>query len=145
VTGVLSKELIVAAGTARTMSEAIREAGELLVRAGAVDAEYIDSMEERERTMSTYMGNFLAIPHGTNESKGSIHRSALSLVRYPDPIDWGGRGDVHIVIGIAGVENEHLEMLSKVAVVFSDEEDAARMRDATTVDELYDVLESVND
>lgn len=143
--GVLSKELIVADGTARTFGEAIREAGELLVRAGAVDPAYVDSMEERERTMSTYMGNFLAIPHGTNESKSTIHRSALSLVRYAEPIDWGGRGEVHIVVGIAGVEDEHLEMLSKIAVVFSDEDDAAKMRDATTVDELYDLLESVND
>lgn len=142
---ILAKDLIVADGAARTMGEAIREAGELLVRAGAVEPAYIDSMQDRERTMSTYMGNFLAIPHGMNAAKATIRRSAMSLVRYADPIDWGGRGPVHIVIGIAGVENEHLEMLSKVAIVFSDVDEAARMRDATTADELYSLLESVND
>lgn len=144
-TEILAKESIVAAGTARTMGEAIREAGELLVRAGAVEPAYIDSMEDRERSMSTYMGNFLAIPHGMNAAKATIRRSAMSLVRYADPIDWGGRGQVHVVIGIAGIEDEHLGMLSKVALVFSDIDEATRMRDATTVEEIADLLASVNE
>ena len=56
-------------GTARNKDDAIREAGEILVNAGAVTPAYIDSMFEREQSVSTYMGNYLAIPHGTNESK----------------------------------------------------------------------------
>src|SRR4029079_12880393 len=74
-------------GTARTKDEAIREAGAILVDAGAVTPDYIDAMFEREKTVSTYMGNYLAIPHGTNESKGAIKRSALSVIRYDQPID----------------------------------------------------------
>ena len=74
---VLSLSQIRLPGTARTKDDAIREAGQLLVDAGAVTADYIDSMFDRERSVSTYMGNYLAIPHGTNESKEQIKRSAL--------------------------------------------------------------------
>ena len=109
-----------------TRDEAIREAGRILVDAGAVDASYIDSMLEREATVSTYMGNWLAIPHGTNEAKDLIRRSAMSLLRYEQPIDWGGE-PARFVVGIAGLEDEHLEILSKIAIVFSDEEQVDRL------------------
>ena len=142
-TDILTEDQIVAAGRAVTRDEAIREAGELLVSAGAVTPAYVDAMAEREQTVSTYMGNYLAIPHGTNESKAAITRSAMSLVRYAEPIDWGGH-EVRIVVGIAGLENEHLGILSKIAVLFSDMEQAQAMADATSVDELYRLLNSVN-
>ena len=142
-TDILTEHQIVAAGRAATRDEAIREAGELLVSAGAVTPAYVDAMAEREQTVSTYMGNYLAIPHGTNESKAAITRSAMSLVRYAEPIDWGGH-EVRIVVGIAGLENEHLGILSKIAVLFSDMEQAQAMADATSVDELYRLLNSVN-
>lgn len=142
-TDVLTRDQIVAAGRATTRDEAIREAGDLLVSTGAVTPEYVDAMAEREQTVSTYMGNYLAVPHGTNESKTSITRSAMSLVRYAEPIDWGGH-EVRIVVGIAGLENEHLGILSKIAVLFSDMEQAQAMADATSVDELYRLLDSVN-
>ena len=124
--------------------QAIREAGRILVDAGAVDASYIDSMLERESTVSTYMGNWLAIPHGTNEAKDLIRRSAMSLLRYEQPIDWGGE-PARFVVGIAGLENEHLEILSKIAIVFSDEEEVDRLLAAGTEDEIVAVLAEVNE
>ncbi|MET0955363.1 MAG: PTS sugar transporter subunit IIA, partial [Cryobacterium sp.] len=122
---ILEKHNVVAAGAATTRDEAIREAGALLVAAGAVKQEYVDSMFERENSVSTYMGNFLAIPHGTNDAKESIVRSALSLVRYAAPIDWDGQ-PVKFAVGIAGLNNEHLEILSKIAIVFSDEDEVQK-------------------
>ena len=124
--------------------QAIREAGRILVDAGAVDASYIDSMLERESTVSTYMGNWLAIPHGTNEAKDLIRRSAMSLLRYEQPIDWGGE-PARFVVGIAGLENEHLEILSKIAIVFSDEEEVDRLLAAGSADEIVAVLAEVNE
>jgi len=124
--------------------QAIREAGRILVDAGAVDASYIDSMLERESTVSTYMGNWLAIPHGTNEAKDLIRRSAMSLLRYEQPIDWGGE-PARFVVGIAGLENEHLEILSKIAIVFSDEEEVDRLLAAGSEDEIVAVLAEVNE
>lgn len=140
---ILEPANVVAAGTATTRDEAIREAGALLVAAGAVKQEYVDSMFERENSVSTYMGNFLAIPHGTNDAKESIVRSALSLVRYAEPIDWDGQ-PVKFAVGIAGLNNEHLEILSKIAVIFSDEDEVQKLIDAGTQDEIFALLQEVN-
>jgi PTS system mannitol-specific IIA component len=140
---VVTKELIVASGAATTRDDAIREAGDLLVKVDAVTPAYVDAMAERERSISTYMGNYLAIPHGTNDAKAAIRHSAVSLVRYANPIDWDGN-EVRIVVGIAGIGDEHLGILSKIAIIFSDENEAKKMTNATTVDELYQLLEDVN-
>ncbi|MDJ0324100.1 PTS sugar transporter subunit IIA [Cryobacterium sp. PH31-AA6] len=142
-TQILEPGNVVAFGTATTKEDAIREAGALLVDAGAVTSAYIDSMFEREASVSTYMGNFLAIPHGTNEAKESIIRSSLSLVRYPDPIDWDGK-PVRFAVGIAGLNNEHLEILSKIAVVFADTDEVQKLIDATTAEDIFTLLEEVN-
>src|SRR4051794_8791978 len=104
---VLSLSQVKVPGTARSKDDAIREAGGILVDAGAVTPDYIDAMFEREKTVSTYMGNYLAIPHGTNESKGAIKRSALSVIRYDQPIDWDGN-DVRFAMGIAGYQGGHI-------------------------------------
>jgi len=140
----LSRDLVVSSGAARTKEEAIREAGDLLVRSGAVTPEYVEAMLERERSISTYMGSYLAIPHGTNESKSGILRSAVSLVRYEQPIDWDGN-EVRVVVGIAGAGGEHLQILSKVAIVFSDDDLARGILEAGSADEIYDILQAVND
>jgi mannitol PTS system EIIA component len=90
------------------------------------------------------MGNFLAIPHGTNEAKDSISRSAISVVRYDQPIDWNGN-DVRFAVGIAGVENGHLEILGKIAIVFSDSDEVDKLLAAGSAEELYELLQAVND
>ncbi|PWC07054.1 PTS sugar transporter subunit IIA [Mycetocola zhujimingii] len=140
---ILTPGNIVAEGSATTKEEAIREAGALLVAAGAVKPEYVDAMLEREASVSTYMGNFLAIPHGTNDAKDAIMRSALSIVRYTNPIDWDG-DEVRFAVGIAGLNNEHLEILSKIAIVFSDEDEVSKLINAADANELFALLEEVN-
>ena len=132
------------AARAASREDAIREAGAILVEAGAVDPGYVDSMLEREGSVSTYMGNFLAIPHGTNEAKDQIRRSALSVVRYDEPVDWGGE-EARFVVGIAGIENEHLDILSKIAIIFSDDDQVEALRQAAGQDEIFAQLEEVNE
>lgn len=131
-------------GTARSRDDAIREVGALLVDSGAVDPAYVEAMFDRERTVSTYMGNLLAIPHGTNEAKDSILRSALAIVRYDEPIDWDGN-EVRFAVGIAGRGDEHLGILSAIAIVFSDEAEVAKLLEAATPAEVLDLLGDVND
>lgn len=143
-TEILAPGDVVLAASVAGKADAVREAGEVLVRAGAVEPAYVDAMLERERSMSTYMGNFLAIPHGTEEAKGTITRSALCLVRYDEPVDWDGE-PVRVVVGIAGVGDEHLEILSRIALVFADTEQVQRVLDAPTAAELYAVLQQVNE
>lgn len=141
---ILTPAQIKVPGTATSKDEAIREAGKILVDAGAVTPEYVDAMFERERSVSTYMGNYLAIPHGTNEAKGAITRSALSVVRYDDPLDWDGH-EVRFAVGIAGVENGHLEILSKIALVFADTDEVEKLVSAGSADEIYTLLDAVNE
>ena len=140
---ILTLDRIRATGTASSQDEAIQEAADLLVAAGAVDASYAQAMRDREASISTYMGNFLAIPHGTNEAKGSIHASALSFVRYAQPLDWGGE-EVRFVVGIAGKDGGHLAILQKIAIIFSDESQVQHLLDATDEDALFRILEEVN-
>ncbi len=127
-----------------TREEAMKEAADILEAAGAVTSQYFDAMQQREMTVSTYMGNELAIPHGTNETKDAILASALSVVRYDGGVDWGGE-PVSFVIGIAGKGDEHLEILSQIALVFSDEDEVAALKGVASPEELFAVLSAVNE
>lgn len=141
---VLELDQIELKGSATTPEEAIDEAGRMLVAAGAVTPEYLGYMHEREKLVSTYMGNFLAIPHGTNEGKDTILESALSFVRYDEPIDWGGN-PVRFVVGIAGKEGGHMEVLSKIAIIFSEDDQVAGLLEASTPQEVLELLGDVNE
>ncbi|MGO3136402.1 MAG: PTS sugar transporter subunit IIA, partial [Agrococcus casei] len=132
------------APAARDRDEAIREAAGRLVAAGAVTEDYEQAMFDREAEVSTFMGNGLAIPHGTNAAKETVLGSALTVARYPEPIDWDGN-EVRFVIGIAGKDGGHLEILAKIATIFSDEAQVERLLAAEGDDELYAMLSEVND
>ena len=140
---VLSEESIRLQGTASTRDDAISEAGQLLVAAGAVEPAYIEAMHERETSVSTYMGNLLAIPHGTNEAKGSIVRTGLSFVRYDDGIDWNGN-PVKFVLGIAGAGDDHLTLLGQIAEVFMDSDRIAQLEAAGSPADVLAVLSGVS-
>ncbi|MEX5255477.1 PTS mannitol transporter subunit IICBA [Kocuria sp. CPCC 205281] len=141
---ILTRDRIVMDGGAQNAAQAIDEAGGLLVAAGAVTDEYVASMHEREESVSTFMGNGLAIPHGTNQAKDSIRSSALSVVKYPEGLDWNGK-PVTWVIGIAGKDNEHLAILSRVAKIFGNKAKVQQLDEARTADEVLDLLGKVND
>lgn len=130
-------------GHAGDRDGAIREVSQMLVDSGAVSPAYVDAMFAREATVSTFMGNGLAIPHGTDEAKDEIRRSALAVVRYDEPIDWGGQ-PVRFAIGIAGKNGEHIGILSAIAIAFSEEDQVAQLLAASTPEKLIDLLGEVN-
>ncbi|MBT2549081.1 PTS mannitol transporter subunit IICBA [Arthrobacter sp. ISL-65] len=140
---ILVADSVVLTGTAATRDAAIDEAGQLLLARGAVDNDYILAMHEREESVSTYMGSFLAIPHGTNAAKDHIMKSAVSVVRYPEGIDWNGK-QVKFVVGVAGINNEHLHILSSIAKVFTNKAQVAQLEAATSVDEVLELFGKVN-
>jgi PTS system mannitol-specific IIC component len=142
-TDVLAPGSIVLGGTARDKQAAIEEAGRLLLDAGAVDAAYVASMHEREKSVSTYMGNGLAIPHGTNEAKGGIRRTAISFVRYDTPVDWNGK-PAEFVIGIAGTGDDHLALLARIAETFVDKERIEALRAARSPEDVLGVLHGIS-
>ncbi|MEW1806752.1 PTS mannitol transporter subunit IICBA [Pseudarthrobacter sp. NPDC080039] len=140
---ILARESVILTGSATTRDAAIDEAGRLLLARGAVDEGYIAAMHEREESVSTYMGSFLAIPHGTNAAKDHIRKSAVSVIRYPEGIDWNGK-EVKFVVGVAGINNEHLHILSSIAKVFTNKEQVARLEAATSEDEVLELFGKVN-
>jgi PTS system mannitol-specific IIC component len=140
---ILARESVVLTGSATTRDAAIDEAGRLLLARGAVDEDYVRAMHEREQSVSTYMGSFLAIPHGTNAAKDHIRKSAVSVIRYPEGIDWNGK-QVKFVVGVAGINNEHLHILSSIAKVFTNKEQVARLEAATSEDEVLELFGKVN-
>jgi len=141
---VLTKENIVLGAEVGNKEEAIRLAGKVLVEQGYVDDVYIDKMFEREALTSTYMGNFIAIPHGTEEAKALVKKAGLSFIQVPNGVDFGAGNIVKILIGIAGKDNEHLEILSKIALVCSEAENVEKMIQATTKEEILELLNEVN-
>ncbi|WP_250278330.1 PTS sugar transporter subunit IIA [[Clostridium] colinum] len=104
----------------KSKEEAIKLAGEKLFEKGYIEKEYIETMLEREKLMTTFMGMGVAIPHGTNEGKKFVKKSAIVLLQFPEGVDFDGE-KAYIVIGICGVGDEHLEILSKIAILLDDE------------------------
>ncbi len=115
-----------------TKEEAIRTAGELLVKQGCVDPSYVDAMIEREKLVTTYMGMGLAIPHGTTDAKGAVKKTGIVLVQYPEGVDFGDE-KAQLVFGIAGIGDEHLDLLSKICEALEDEEVMEQMKTTTDV------------
>lgn len=123
-------------GLASTDKEsAIRAAGKLLNELGCVDASYIDAMVEREKLVTTYMGMGVAIPHGTSEAKGAVKKSGIVVMQYPEGVDFGDE-KAYLVFGIAGVGDEHLDLLAKVAETLEDEDLLEDLKKNADVDKI---------
>ncbi|WP_211232544.1 PTS sugar transporter subunit IIA [Thermocrispum municipale] len=129
-TDTLSAEAIRLGATAKDRAEAIEQCGRLLVDLGAVEEPYVAAMHEREKAVSTFVGEGVAIPHGTNEARQYVKRTQLAVVQYPDGIDWGA-GTVHLCVAIAASGEEHVEVLAALSKVLMDEQKAAALRTAT--------------
>ncbi|WP_086312196.1 PTS system, mannitol-specific IIA component [Enterococcus sp. 7F3_DIV0205] len=115
----LKKEDIVLNQRFSTKKAAIEAAGKQLSQQGYVAVEYIEKMLERDNLTTTYIGNMVAIPHGTDDSKHLIDRSGIVILQVPEGVDFDGN-EVKLIIGIAGVGDEHLELLSNIALVCSE-------------------------
>jgi PTS system mannitol-specific IIA component len=138
---IFSVDKIVMRATVANKKEAIHLAGQLLVKAGHVTEDYINKMYEREELITTYIGNGVAIPHGTNESKEFIRSSGISIIQVPEGVDFGSGNIAYLIFGIAGIGDEHLEMLSNIAIVCSEEENVKTIIDAATKEEIIEIFE----
>lgn len=143
----LDEKLIRINQSVKTKEDAIRMAGQLLVDNGNVDAPYIDSMLARNRDVSVYMGNFIAIPHGTEDGKQYIKKTGISVVQLPWGVDFADDPAdeklVTVVFGIAGLNGEHLQLLSQIALFCSDIHNVEKLADAQSAAEIIDLLKEV--
>lgn len=115
--------------------EAITAAGKLLNELGYVDEEYIPAMIKREETASVYMGMGVAIPHGTADAKNKVKKTGIVLLQYPEGVDFGDE-KAQLVIGIAGIGDEHLTLLGKITEVIGDEEQLNKLKTTNSVEEV---------
>lgn len=122
--------------------EVIKAIGKMLVDSGYVGEGYIDAMLKRELTFATNVGNGIALPHGVEEAKKDIKYSGIAVMTFPEGTDWGG-DDVKLVIGIAGVGEEHLTILGNIATKMATPEDVDRLLNGTE-DEVYEILTGGN-
>ena len=136
---VLVKESIKLNQPSVSKEEAIRAAGELLVKRGSVEPAYIEAMLEREKIVTTYMGMGIAIPHGTSEAKGTVKRTAITMLQYPEGIDFGDE-KAQLVFGIAGIGDEHLDLLGKIAGTLDNPEVLEKMKTTDDVDWILETL-----
>ncbi|MEW9670449.1 PTS sugar transporter subunit IIA [Ammoniphilus sp. 3BR4] len=138
---VITKNKILLNASVSNKREAIELAGKLLVEDGHVSQEYIGKMFEREEALTTYIGNGVAIPHGTEESKKWIKSSGISILQIPNGVDFGNGNTAYLVIGIAGAGNDHLDILSNIAIACSEEENVKRIVQATSEEEIAEIFE----
>ena len=118
---VLKKEGIKTGLKSVDKETAIRAAGQLLCDLGFANEDYIQAMVDRENMVSTYMGMGVAIPHGTSNAKETVKKSGIVVMQYPEGVDFGDE-KAYLVIGIAGVGDEHLEILGNIVASLEDEE-----------------------
>ncbi|PRP49894.1 PTS mannitol transporter subunit IIA [Bacillus halotolerans] len=141
---VLAKENIKLNQTVATKEEAIRLAGQTLIDNGYVTDDYIEKMFEREETSSTFMGNFIAIPHGIEDAKSEVLHSGISIIQIPGGVEYGEGNTAKVVFGIAGKNNEHLDILSNIAIICSEEENIERLISAKSEEDLIAIFNEVN-
>lgn len=140
----VKKEVMVREGIKLNLSpvskeEAIQAAGGLLAELGYVDESYIPAMQEREKLVTTYMGMGVAIPHGTSQAKGTVKKTGIVLLQYPEGVDFGDE-KAQLVFGIAGIGEEHLDLLSKICGMLEDEEVLEKLKTTSDIDWIYENL-----
>lgn len=120
--------------------DAVRRCGQVLVETGAVGPEYVEAMLEREHSISTYVGEGVAIPHATLAGKQAVRRDALAVLRFPETVDWEGE-PVTVCVAIAARGDGHLAILAELADILVDGDRAATLRAATDIEDVIRLLE----
>ena len=136
---ILRADSVIVGAKAADKWEAIREAGNLLVKGGYVGMNYVDAMVEREKITTTYLGMGIAIPHGTGEAKKEVYHTGIAVVQYPEGVSFGDE-KAQLVIAIAGVGDEHLELLARLSEALEDEAVLRHLKSTAQAQDILDVL-----
>ena len=139
-TSILKSDNIILGLKSESKEEAIERAGKMLVKEGYVNNNYIAAMQEREKIVSTYIGMGIAIPHGVGEAKKEVKESGIVVLQYPDGVVFGD-DLAYLVIGIAGVGDDHLEILSNIAISLEDETLVDKLKNTS---DKFEILKTFN-
>jgi phosphocarrier protein FPr len=139
---ILSLDRIELQASAEDKHDAIIKSGELLVNTGCVAPAYVDGMLAREETMSTYLGNGVAIPHGEYDNREDIHQTGISVLQLPEGVEWEEGEMAYLIIGIAASSDEHVGVLAKLAEVVEDEQITKELIETTDPELILSALSS---
>ena len=136
---IFNENNIILNASVKTKEEAIEMAGKLLFKYGYVKEDYIDGMLRRESLVSTYIGMGVAIPHGENDVKSSIIKSGITFIQLRDGVCFG-EDMAYLIVGIAGVGDDHIKILSNLAEIIGDEENLKRLKESNSKKEILDII-----
>jgi len=136
----LSQQDIHLNAVAGDKQEAIRQVAAALTKAGRVSEGYVNGMLQRELQTSTYLGNGIAIPHGTTDTRDLVLATGVQILQFPQGIEWGEGQTAYVVIGIAARSDEHLALLRQLTHVLSDDRVAEKMAKTNSAEELRSLL-----
>lgn len=141
----IQKELIKINQNFSNKEEAIYYCGKLLVDGGYVNSNYVSAMLDRDKELSVYMGNFIAIPHGTDSAKKEVLKTGVVIVQVPRGVNFGTEENPKLatmLFGIAGIEDEHLELIQKISIFCADVDNVVKLADAQSVEEIAKYFEN---
>jgi phosphoenolpyruvate-protein phosphotransferase len=136
----IDERLIRLQAKATNKQDAIRQAGQLLVDSGHIDAGYIASMLGREKVANTYLGNGISIPHGLPKDRDLIKQTGIAIVQVPAGVSWNPGETARLVVGIAAKSDEHIEVLRRLTRVLGDREQVARLSRTTDPRDIIEAL-----
>ncbi|HGN1705630.1 TPA: PTS mannitol transporter subunit IICBA [Providencia rettgeri] len=130
--------------TAENKTQAIRFVGQKLVEGGYVEPDYVDAMLAREKLTSTYLGESIAVPHGTIEAKDRVLKTGIVICQYPEGVQFGEEPDevARLVIGIAAQNNEHIEVITRITSALDEEGVIERLCNTQNIQEVLEILAS---
>lgn len=145
----LAGEVLTAAGvrlglTATDKHDVVRQCGQVLLELGAVTEAYLPAMHEREASLSTYVGEEVAIPHGTDAARAYVLHTRIAVLQFPDGVDWDGNR-VRLAIPIAADGDQHVQLLSSLATILLTPGKAEELRSTTDVAAVLELLHSTDE
>jgi mannitol/fructose-specific phosphotransferase system IIA component len=144
-TALLSGDGILLGRTATGKADAIDQVGRALLDIGAVEEGYLAAMHEREESVTTYIGEGVAIPHGTDASRRFVKRTSLVVLQFPDGVDWSDGNRAQLCVGIAANGSEQVGILSSLAMILMDADQARQLREATDSETVLRLLRTMDE
>ncbi|HHX8656085.1 TPA: fused PTS fructose transporter subunit IIA/HPr protein [Vibrio diabolicus] len=136
----LNKNDITLSQSAKDKFEAIKSIAHSLTDKGLVEQGYVEGMLNRENQNSTFLGNGIAIPHGTTDTRSMVKTTGVAVHHFPQGVDWGDGNTVFVAIGIAAKSDEHLGILKQLTKVLGADGVEERLRNAKNEDEIIALL-----
>ncbi|EEL1216799.1 PTS sugar transporter subunit IIA [Salmonella enterica] len=138
---ILKLDNITLSASFQNRDEAIKAAGRILVENGYVAPEYVDCMLQREVVISTYVGNNVAVPHGISGSEGFIKESGISVIVVPEGVKYSEHDVAKLIIGIAGRDGQHMDILGQIAMICSEQENVDEILLAKSAQEILEIFQ----